>query len=102
MPAFLWALGGLFLQITSSLVGRVLLALGMSYITYSGFDLSVTWLLNQIKANFSGMGGETVGFLAWLWVDKSIGLIFSAYSAALVIKMAGGTKFTKLVTKGAT
>lgn len=100
MPAFIWALGGMLLQLVASMTGRVLLALGISFITFSGFDLSVTWLLNQIKLNFEGMGVETVSFLAWLWVDKAIGLIFSSYSAALLIKMAGGSTFTKMVTKG--
>lgn len=99
MPALLMAIGGLLLQLAASMVGRVLLALGLSYVTYSGFDVGVTWLLDQIKANFTGMGADTASFLAWLWVDKAIGLIFSAYSAALVVKMAGGTKLTKLVTK---
>lgn len=100
MPAFLYSLLGGFLSIAGSMVGRVLIALGISYVTYSGFDLSVSWLLAQIKSNFDGMGADTVAFLAWLWVDKAIGMIFSAYSAALVIKMAGGTTLTKMVTKG--
>ena len=98
MP-LVWAFGGLLLQIAASLVGRVLLALGIGYVTYSGFDVGVTWLLTQIKSNISSMGSDTVSFLAWLWVDKAIGLIFSAYSAALVVKMAGSTKLTKMVTK---
>lgn len=99
MPLLAALLGGL-LTIASSMVGRVLLALGMSYVTYSGFDASVTWLLEQIKANIGQMGGDTISFLAWLWVDKAIGVIFSAYAAALTIKMAGSTKLTKLITKG--
>jgi hypothetical protein len=98
MP-FLLALGGLLLEICASMAGRVLLAIGIGYVTYSGFDLSVSWLLDQIKSNVSSMGAETVSFLAWLWVDKAIGMIFSAYSAALLIKMAGGTKLTKMITK---
>lgn len=91
-------LGGL-LQIAASLVGRVLLALGISFVTYTGFDVGITWLLNEIKSNFSGLPAEVISFLAWLWVDKAIGLIFSAFAAALVIKMAGGTTLTKMVVK---
>lgn len=98
MPLLTALLGGL-LTIAGSMVGRVLLALGMSYVTYSGFDFSVNWLLEQIKNNIGNMPGEVVSFLAWLWVDKAIGLLFSAYSAALVVKLAGGTSLTKLVTK---
>jgi hypothetical protein len=81
------------------MVGRVLIALGMSYVTYSGFDLGINWLLDQIKANMASLPSEVVAFLAWCWVDKAIGMIFSAYSAAMVVRLAGGTSITKLVTK---
>ena len=91
-------LGG-FARIAASLVGRVLLALGISFVTYSGFDAGVTWLLNQIKTNFAGIPADVLSFLAWLWIDKAIGVIFAAYSAALAIKMAGGSTITKMVTK---
>lgn len=92
-------LGGL-LTICGSLVGRVLLALGIGYVTFKGFDLLIGWLLNSIKGNIGQMPAEIVSFLAWLWVDKAIGMVFSAYSAAVVIKMAGSTQITKMVTKG--
>lgn len=98
MP-LVWAIGGILLQIAASMVGRVLLALGIGYVTYAGFDVGITWLLTQIKANMSSMGADTLSFLAWLWVDKAIGMVFSAYSAALLVKMAGSAKFTKMVTK---
>jgi hypothetical protein len=91
-------LGGLAMS-ASSLVGRVLLALGLSYVTYSGFDLAVTWLLNEIKANFSGMPVDVIQFLAWLWVDKAIGMLFAAYAASIAIKAAGSTTITKMVRK---
>lgn len=100
MPLIMALLGGL-LTVAGSMVGRVLLALGMGYVTYTGFSSSVTFLLDGIKANMGGMGGDVVAFLAWLWVDKAIGLVFSAYSAALLVKLAGSTKLTKLITKGA-
>ena len=99
MPALIAALGGMFITIMGTLVGRVLLALGLSYVTYSGFDIAVGSLLTGIKSNMSGMGVEVVNLLGWFWVDKAIGMVFSAFSAALAIKMAGGSTLTKLVRK---
>jgi len=99
MPVLVSALIGGLLTVLASAVGRILLALGLSFVVYSGFDVSITWLLNQIKSNLSGMPADTVAFLAWLWVDKAIGLMFSAYTAASAIKFAGGTTLTKLVRK---
>lgn len=100
MPIVMAILGG-FLSIAGSLVGRVLLALGMGYVTFKGFDLTVSWLLVQIKSNLQGMPAEVVSFMGWLWVDKAISMIFSAYSVALLAKLAGNANLTKLVTKGA-
>lgn len=99
MPLLMSLLGGL-LTIAGSMVGRVLLALGMSFVTFKGFDLTVSWLLNQIKAYMGGMPADVLSFLAWCWVDKAIGMVFSAYTAAIAVKVAGGTGITKLVTKG--
>lgn len=98
MPIIMSIMGGL-LTICGSLVGRVLLALGIGYVTFKGFDLTITWLLTQIKSNFSGMNSEVLSFLGWLWIDKAIGMIFAAYNAALLVKMAGGANITKMVTK---
>lgn len=99
MPLITALLGGL-LTICGSLVGRVLIALGMAYVTYSGFDVVINWLLDKIKADMNSMPADVVNFMAFLWVDKAIGMVFSAYGAALAVKMAGSTKITKLVTKG--
>lgn len=98
MP-FLISLGGMFLSLMGSFVGRALVALGISYVTYSGFDVGITWLLTQIKSNIGSMPAEVISFLGFMWVDKAIGIIFSAYAAALVVKMAGSTTFTKMITK---
>lgn len=100
MPLLLAFLGGLA-TVAGSIVGRVLLALGMGFVTYTGFDAAVTYLLNQIKGDLSAMPGDVLSLLGFLWVDRAIALVFSAYSAALFVKLAGSTKLTKLVTKSA-
>lgn len=99
MPFLMPLLGGL-LTIVGSVIGRVLLALGMGYVTFKGFDVAVGWLLAQIKSNMSALPAQVIQFLAFIWLDKAIGLVFSAYSAAALIRMAGSTQITKLVTKG--
>lgn len=90
---------GYFGAAASSLVGRVLLALGMGYVTYKGFNASVDFLLNEIKSNINGMPADVISFLAFLWVDKAIGMVFAAYSAALLVKVSASGTITKLVTK---
>lgn len=99
MPLVMALLGGLA-TVAGSLVGRVLLALGIGFVTYQGVGTGIDWILAQIKTNMSAMPAEIVAFFAWLWVDKAISMVFSAYAAAAVIKMAGSDKITSMVTKG--
>lgn len=91
-------LGGL-LQIAKSMVGRVLLALGISFVTYQGIDTGINWLLSEIKTNMNSLPAEVLSFLGWLWVDKAISLMFSAYAASAAIRLAGGTTLTRMVQK---
>jgi len=91
---------GLLMNVMGSLVGRALLALGMSFVTYKGLSTGIDWLFDGIKSNVSALDPRVVQVLAFLWVDKAISMLFSAYAAAALIKMAGGNTITKLVTKG--
>lgn len=99
MP-LLWALGGLLLNLVGSIAGRALLALGMGFVTYKGMNVGIDWLMTQIKSNVAGLPNDIVQFLAYLWVDKAISMLFAAYAAAALIRMAGSDSMTKLVTKG--
>lgn len=98
MPLVVALLGGLA-RISGFLVGRVLLALGLSYVTFKGFDIGVDWLLGQIKGGIGSMPSEIVDFLAFLWVDKAIGVMFSCWTACMAVKMLGGGAITKLMMK---
>lgn len=82
-----------------SLVGRVLLALGMGFVTFKGADVSISWILDFIKQSLSAMPVQVVNFFAFLWIDKALSMVFSAYTTAAFIRMAGGTSLTKLITK---
>lgn len=99
MPIFLAALGGVLLNIAGSVVGRVLLGLGIGFVTYSGLGASIDWLKTSIQNSFAGMPADTLSFLAWLWVDKAISLLFSAYTVAMTFKLAGSTVMRKMVQK---
>jgi hypothetical protein len=99
MPLLVWFLGAL-VSVAGPIAGRVLLSLGISFVTYKGFDVAVGWLLEQVKTSFAGMPREVVGFLAYMWVDKAIGMVFAAYTAAIALKAVGGS-MTKMVSKGA-
>lgn len=98
MP-FLYALGGMLLTFAASMVGRVLLALGLNFVTYAGLDLAMTWVQNQIQSSIGGMPADIVNFLGWCWCDKAISMLFSTYTVCMTYKLAGSTVLKKLVMK---
>lgn len=93
IPALLGALA----SIMASLVGRVLLALSLSFVTYTGFDTAIQMLYDQVQSTFGALPNTVINLIGYLWIDKAIGMVFSAFSAALLIKLAGGHTLTKLV-----
>jgi hypothetical protein len=93
------ALVGALIQAAASLVGRVLLAMFIGYVTYTGLQTGIDALFNQIQQNFSLLPQQAVSLLGFLWVDKAISTLFSAYAAAAGIKMAGSTTLKKMVVK---
>jgi hypothetical protein len=99
MQALLLTLFGYLLQFAKPLIGRVLLALGIGFVTYKGVGTATDFLVNQIKTNMAGLPSEIVDFLAFCWVDKGLGMIFSTWTACIAVSgLAGG--LTKFKIKG--
>lgn len=94
------ALIGAFVYAIGSIVGRVLLALGMGYVTFTGVSTLGDWLQNHVQTAFGGLAAEAGQFLAYLWVDKAITMVFSALVLALTYRMSGSSLITNLIVKG--
>ena len=44
MPVFIAAIGGMLINLVGTLAGRVLIALGISVVTYTGVSSSLDWM----------------------------------------------------------
>ena len=99
MPVFLAALGGVLLNITASLVGRVLLALGISVVTYTGIDTSLSWLKDQAIASTATLPAELLGLMAFLKIGECISIIASAVVMRQILNGVQGGTFKRWVTK---
>lgn len=91
-------LGGLAAA-AGSLTGRVLLAAGIGYVTFSGTTIAINGVIDGIKTNMAGLGADAVQFLAFMWVDRAMAMVFSAWVAAMAIKTAGSDAIKKMVVK---
>jgi hypothetical protein len=91
-------IGGLATAMTS-LVGRVLIALGVSFATFTGVSLLFSSLLTDVQSSMNSLPADALAFLAYMWVDKAITLIFSAFTAALTLKLGASGTVTRMILK---
>lgn len=99
MPVFLTSLLGGLIGISGSIAGRVLLALGISVLTYTGTNAALDFLKTQAVSAFSGLPSQVIGMLAVMKVGQCISIIFSAIVARQVQQGLSGDTVKKWVLK---
>lgn len=86
MPAFLIpAIAGALLSIASSLVGRVLVALGMGAIAYTGVNAALTYFSDRVVTSANSAGVIIAGMLGTLQPDVAPAIASRAKAAAVKI-----------------
>lgn len=99
MPVILASLLGGLVSISGTIAGRVLLALGISVLTYTGTNASLDFLKTQAVQALSGMPVQVLGMLATMKVGQCISIIFSAIVARQVQQGLSGDTVKKWVLK---
>ena len=87
MPIILAQLIGALVQATGSILGRVLIGLGLGFVSYVGFDALVSSITSQIDSLMSGFTGSTLA--AWggfFQIDKHVSMVLSAITVKVAIK----------------
>lgn len=99
MPT-LWAalLGGL-INIAGTIAGKVLIALGISVITYTGLSTTTTWLLQQAVTSFQGLPAQVLGMLALMKVGSCMSMVASAIAVRMTLQGLTGDSVKSWVKK---
>ncbi|KRB35538.1 DUF2523 domain-containing protein [Acidovorax sp. Root70] len=102
MPAFIAALMGALINIAGTLVGRVLIALGMSVVTFTGVSTTLTWAKSNAVSALSALPVEVVGMLSAMGVGEFLSILLSALTARMALQgLTGGAggSIKRLVVK---
>jgi hypothetical protein len=99
MPLIVAAIVGALAECAASLVGRVLLGLFMSYVTYEGIDVLLTGVMNKIQISFSGLPADAIGLCGLLKIDVDISIALSAIAARTILSGLTSGAVTKLRIK---
>jgi hypothetical protein len=99
MPVFIAALLGALVQAAGTLVGKVLISLGIGYVAFTGVDASVEWARTFVMSQISGLGAQTVATASALNLGTCISLLTSALMARLVLNGLTGGTLKRMVQK---
>lgn len=99
MPMFVAAIGGMLINLVGTLAGRILIALGISVVTYTGVSTSLDWLKSGAVSALGGLPADMLSLIAFMKVGVCISIITSAIAARAIINGISGDSFKKWVLK---
>lgn len=95
MPALL----GWIIEVCGTLVGRVLIALGISYLSYKGLDAMVAAAKAEFFSSLGGLGGTTLGIMGVMKIDVAVNMLCSALVGRLTLAGMSSGVLKKMVLK---
>ena len=97
MPAFIPMIWGALASVLASLVGRVIVALGLSAVTYKGLDLLVSQFDSYINAQLAAVPADVSAILEYLGVYIAIKMHLSVFAS--IAAVIGTQRIIKAVAK---
>jgi hypothetical protein len=102
MPLFLAALLGALSQAAGSLVGRVLVSLGIGYATFTGINTLVAYVQTNALAQINSLPADAIILAGRMRVGVALSMVFSAILMRLALNglssVASGS-LTRMVQK---
>jgi len=99
MMAFILRLVGVLAAASSSVVGRVLIALGIGYVSYTGIDITLTALKAQVVTQLGSGPATVIACLHLFKVDVVVSILFSAMATRLIVSGLTSGAVTRMVLK---
>jgi len=99
VPLAIPALGGMLGGIAASLTGRVLMALGVSLVTYTGVDVAIDGVKDQVASVWGQLPQLAIQVFSVLQLDTCLNISISAVVARALVSTVSSGQITKLFFK---
>lgn len=99
LPVIAASLIGGLISVTGTIVGRVLVALGVGVVTYTGVQAGIDSLLSNLDSAIAGVPADILGLLGFMRVGQALNIIISAMSARMLLNGLTGDTIKKWVLK---
>jgi Protein of unknown function (DUF2523) len=99
MPTILaWLIGGL-VSAAGTLVGKVLISLGIGYVVYTGVDTSLAWAKAQFVSNLAGIPAKALQMAALAKVGVCVSMLISALTTRVLMQGMTSGAIKRMVVK---
>lgn len=99
VPAVWAGLGALLLQVVGSLVGRVMLALSFSLVSFIGIGAFVNTALGYARDSFTALPPTIIALLGLTKIDVAITMVSSAILGRMLVQGIQGGMLRRWITK---
>lgn len=98
MPAIAAALMPLLQRLLTFIVAKIFIALGLSFVTFTGYMVGLNWLKDYIGSSFQNMPAAVFQLIMMAGFGHALGIIFGAY--VFNITMSSVSKLSFLPSGG--
>ena len=99
LPLIIGSLVGGLASAAGSMVGRVLISLGVTFVVYNGADTMLEWVRDSVLSKFSLLPPELYTVINLLQVPAVVNVYFSAWLATITIAGLQSGSFVKQVQR---
>ncbi|MDB6020238.1 MAG: putative minor coat protein [Pedosphaera sp.] len=99
MPILVAILIGALSEAAAYIVGRVLIALSIGFVTFTGVNAALGFIKTQAQASMSTLSPTILGFVGLLKIGTVFSIIISALVIRATLKGLKSGSFKKMVTK---
>lgn len=85
-------------KLLTFMVAKLIIAFGLTFVTFGGYMLGLDWLKEYIISNFNNMPSAVFQLIMMAGFGHALGIIFGAY--VFNITMAGITKLSFMPSSG--
>lgn len=99
MPIWVASLLGGLVEVVGTLVGKVLVSLGMGYVTFTGAEALLDFAKSQFLTGIAGLPADAVAIAGLMKVGVCVSMLLSAYASRLLLMGLTSGTIKKLVFK---
>lgn len=85
MPLIFAALGAFLARYMGSIIGTILIKLGVSVVSYVGIAVLVGDIMSNMISRFNGIGGDVAAIAGMMQLDTGLNFILAAYTAKVSV-----------------